>query len=101
MVGSLLDVKKYSQGRGEKNTWVESGLIGVSPWGTTESWGWGSRVQTHKNLEPLLETKAGAAVMISEKLGCLEFRDVGVIFTYLWEYKSLPKMGKGAIIIKS
>lgn len=39
--------------------------------------------------------------MISEKIGCLEFRDVGVIFTYLWEYKTLLKMGKGAIIIKS
>lgn len=71
MVGSLLDVKKYSQGRGGGGMWVESGLIGVSPWGTGESWGWGSRVQTRKNLEPLLETKAGAAVTISEKLGCL------------------------------
>lgn len=67
MVGSLLEVKKYSQGRG-KNTWVESRLIGLSPWGMRESWRWGSRVQTHKKLEVLFETEAGAAVMISEML---------------------------------
>lgn len=40
--------------------------------------------------------------MISEKLGVfVEFRDVGVIFSYLWEFKSLPQMGKCAIIMKS
>lgn len=41
------------------------------PMGHDRVLGVGVSEQTHKNLELLLETKAGAAVMISEKLGCL------------------------------
>lgn len=47
---------------------MESRLIGLSPWGMRKSWRWGSQVQTHKKLEVLFETEAGAAVMISETL---------------------------------